>query len=229
VTQEINRCRLSLIATSDHLEEWGADGARFLQDALQGGDVAFLTLAQQKLDETTFLNLARPLVEVAQSMGVAVIVDGDTRVAGRIGADGLQLGQDIDALRDAIDRFAPKMMVGVANVRTRHNALSLGECEPDYVMFGKPGGDTHPQPHSKNLGLGEWWAAMVEIPGIVLGGTDIESVVDVAKCGTDFVALSNAIFAPESGGKTGKDAAARIAQANQLLENHAPLFETDEN
>ena len=187
-----------------------------------------MILAQQAMDETAFLSLARPFVQVAQEAGVAVILDGDTRVAGRLGVDGIQFGQDIDTLRDAIDRFTPKMMIGAANVRTRHNALVLGELEPDYLMFGKPGGDTHAEPHPKNLALGEWWASMVEIPGIVMGGTDIQGVIPIAQSGADFAALSSAIFAPDSSGNSGADAAQKVAETNKLLDEHAPQFEIDE-
>jgi len=142
--------------------------------------------------------------------------------------DGLQLGQDPVALRDAIDRFSPQMMVGAGNVKTRHNALVLGELQPDYLMFGKPGGDTRPEPHPKNLALGQWWSTIVEIPCIVLGGNTIDSVIVTAQSGSDFVALGSAIFAPNEDAKNDQNlrtAAQRVQAANQLLDEHAPPFE----
>ena len=165
-------------------------------------------------------------------MGVAAIIAGDPRVANRMGADGIQFGQDLDIIADAVDRFAPKIMIGAGNVRTRHNALVIGELQPDYVMFGKPGGDTHDDPHHKNLDLGEWWSAMIEIPCIVLGGKKLESVVTIAEKGVEFVALDAAIFAPDGdvmAGSAGVDAVTeRVRRANKLLDQHAPIFEDDE-
>jgi len=223
-----NRCRLVLVTTGEIVRTWSDSGAQIITSALSAGDVASIIFSQDKLDETEFLTLVRPLVEAAQSCGVAAIVAGDSRVAGRVGADGIQLGQDPDLLRDAVERFTPKQMVGVGNVRTRHNALVLGEIEPDYMMFGKTDGDTHDEPHPKNLNLGEWWASMVEIPGIVMGGRQIESVIGVAQTGVDFVALGTAIFAPDSNANNAQSAATRVKQANQVLDEHAPEFEDEE-
>lgn len=188
-------------------------------------DVASLILAPGKLDETAFQAGAAPLVAQAQQLGIAAIIADETRVAGRLNADGVQLGQDPNAIRDAVERYAPQMMVGAANVKSRHTALVIGELQPDYLMFGKPGGDTHEAVNPKNLDLGDWWSAMVEIPCIVLGGTSVESVVDVARCGADFVALEAAIFGPETDAINWQKSAEKMQQAHQLLEHHAPEFE----
>jgi len=121
-------------------------------------------------------------------------------------------------------------MVGAGNVKTRHNALVIGELQPDYVMFGKPGGDIRPEPHPKNLVLGQWWSSLVEIPCIVLGGTDLESAITVAETGAEFVALSSAIFAPQENSTLDsivnfEHVAAQIRKVNAMLDERAPQFE----
>lgn len=199
-----------------------------LTQVLKAGDVASVIFSAGDLDTDLFQSKVQGLVEVTQNCGVAAIIDCDSRVAGRVGADGLQLGQDADALKDAINKHGSKMMVATGNVKTRHNALVLGELEPAYVMFGKPGGDIRPDPHPKNIDLGQWWSAMVEIPCIVLGGTDLNSVVTVADTGADFVALETAIFTPEETATTKVDISQRINDANHLLDEHAPPFEVPE-
>lgn len=214
---------------------------------MRAGDVASLIFHAGSLDETAFQRAVEPLIPLAQEEQVASLICDHSRVAGRIGADGLQLGQDPDALREAIGKFAPRMMVGAGNVKTRHNALVLGQAEPDYLMFGKPGGDTRQQPHPRNLELGQWWASMVEIPCIVLGGNVLESIVEAAQTGAEFVALSDAIFAPqdaaietgtmdmaavdtrtrEAGAIDAETVAARVEEANRLLDAHAPRFDEE--
>ena len=218
-----NRCRLILIIEGNVLEEISAIQ---LSDTLAGGDVASVIFAPGSLDESTCQPLIEQLIVPVQSAGAAAIVADHTRTAGRIGADGIQLGQDPDALRDAVDKFTPKMMVGAANVKTRHTALVIGELQPDYLMFGKPGGDIRPEPHPKNLDLGGWWSSMVEIPCIVLGGSALDSVVDVANTGCEFVALSSAIFAPNEGAINIAGAADRVQRVNHLLDECAPQFGT---
>jgi thiamine-phosphate pyrophosphorylase len=98
----------------------------------------------------------------------------------------------------------------------RHRALQLGETNPDYLLFGKVGGDIKPEPHPKNLALGEWWAQFVEIPGMVMAGNSIESVVDVAATRVDFVLAGKAVFAPDV------DARNAVSRINALLDEFAP-------
>lgn len=204
-------------------------GAQDLSALLNAGDVASIVFYAHQLEETAFQRTISPLVEAAQTQGVAALVAGESRVAGRVGADGLHLGADIPTLADAMDKFAPGMIVGAGNVKTRHAALTIGEIKPDYVMFGKPGGDIRPEPHPKNLALGEWWSQMVEIPCIVLGGSNIDNVLDVASSGADFVALENAIFTPENGALNMREAENLLRRANEMLDQNAPRFEIVED
>ena len=222
-----NRCRLVLLLDGERALKISADQ---MSDILSAGDVASIVFSAGSVDDAEWQNAIDPLVKAAQAAGVAAIIAENSRIAGRVGADGMQLGQDPDAIREAIGKFSPKFMVGAANVKTRHTALVIGELQPDYVIFGKPGNDTRAEPHPKNIDLGAWWSAMVEIPCIVLGGNSIESALDVAKCGADFVALGTAIFAPQGSAKelNTVDAAARVRQTNELLDTHAPPFETSD-
>ena len=198
-------------------------------DLLAAGDVASIIFSPDQMDESVFQKLVEPLVNASQEGGIAAIIANYSRIAGRVKADGLQLGQDMTALKDAIDKLSPGMMVGAANVKTRHNALGIGELQPDYLMFGKPDGDIRAEPHPKNLALGQWWSEMVEIPCIVMGGSDLESIVDVAKSGAEFVALRHAIFGPKPDASEFSSAPDRVRNANQLLNEHAPRFETVED
>jgi thiamine-phosphate pyrophosphorylase len=153
---------------------------------------------------------------LAQENGVAVVIAGDSRVAGRVQADGIHLEVRKDELAETIDRLQGRMMVGAGGAKTRDDALELGEVRPDYLFFGRFGYDKTPEPHPRNLTLGRWWAEMIEIPCIVLGGSDVASVAAVAATGAEFVALSSAVF--------GNDAGAAVAAANAILDGSAPRF-----
>lgn len=211
-----NRCRLVLIAPDI------ADAkarAQILGDALRGGDVASVILPQYGLDDHSFQTHAEMLVPIIQKAGAAALVAGDTRVAGRAKADGLHVTGNAAELADAVEKFSPKLIVGGGNATDRHHALEMGEIRPDYVFFGKIDGDIKPEAHPKNVALGEWWASMIEIPCIVMGGTDPESALAVAASGAEFVALRLAVFAePEQ-------ASVIVAQVNALLDEKAPRFE----
>jgi len=207
-----NRCRIVLIApplaTAEHICA-----------AFEGGDVASLILPENGMDDATFQAFAEKIVPIAQGAGIAVIIAGDSRVAGRVHADGIHVEAGRQNLAETVERLQGKMMVGTGGAKTRDDALELGEERPDYMFFGRFGYDNKPEPHHRNLSLGEWWAEMIQIPCIVMAGSEIASVEAVAATGAEFVALSSAVFAD------GRDPRAAVAAANALLDETAPRFE----
>lgn len=211
-----DRCRLMLILPEG--EEIAARVA-LLEGALKGGDVASVILPQYGLDDGAFQKHAEALVPLIQNAGAAALVAGDTRVAGRVKADGVHVTGGLEDMAEAVEKFTPRLIVGGGNARDRHQALELGELRPDYMFFGRIGGDIKPEAHPKNLALGEWWASMVEIPCVVLGGTDPQSALDVAATGAEFVALASAVFADPA------QAPHVVAAVNALLDEKAPRFE----
>jgi thiamine-phosphate pyrophosphorylase len=207
-----NRCRIVLIAPP-------LVPAEHICAAFEGGDIASLILPDNGMDDASFQAFAERIVPIAQGAGIAVIIAGDSRIAGRVQADGIHVEAKPRELAETIERLAGKMMVGAGGAKTRDEALALGEERPDYLFFGRFGYDNKPEPHHRNLALGEWWAEMISIPCIVMGGSELASVETVAATGAEFVALSSAVFAD------GRDPAAAIAAANALLDETAPRFE----
>jgi thiamine-phosphate pyrophosphorylase len=211
-----NRCRIVLISPSGET----ADGfAARLTAAISGGDVASVILPAYGMDEASFQAFAERIVPIAQEAGIATIIAEDTRIAGRVKADGIHIDSGKAALAEAIANFQPKLAVGAGGAKTRDDALELGEERPDYIFFGRFGYDNTPEAHQRNLSLGGWWAEMIEIPVIVMAGSDLASVATVAATRADFVALSSAVFAE------GVDPKAAIARANAILDETAPTFE----
>jgi thiamine-phosphate pyrophosphorylase len=216
MTDVENRCRLVLILPQ---AEDGELLARKLEEALAGGDVATVIVPQHDLNDQQFQSFAERVVPMVQDAGGAVLIAGDSRIAGRAKADGLHMHGSRADLQEAIEKFTPKMIVGAGGAAERHTALEVGELQPDYIFFGKLDGDIKPEPHPKNLALGEWWASMVEIPCIVMGGNDVSSVAAVAETGAEFVALRNAVFDHPDG------PTAAVLAANRLLDEKAPRFD----
>lgn len=211
-----NRCRIVLISPAGE----SADGfAAKLDAAIAGGDIASIILPPNGMDEASYQAFAERIVPIAQAAGIAAIIVDDTRIAGRVKADGIHIDTGKAALAEAVERFQSEMAVGAGGVKSRDDALDLGEERPDYVFFGRFGYDNRPEAHQRNLSLGGWWAEMIEIPGIVMAGSDLASVETVAATGIDFVALSSAVFAD------GVDPRDAVARANAILDASAPSVE----
>lgn len=209
------QARLVLIAPE------GIDGEAFasrLKAALSGGDVASVILPQYGLDEVAFQRMAEAATPVAQAAGAAVIVAGDSRIAGRVGADGMHV-EGMTALSEAIEKHQARIAIGTGGVKTRDDALNVGELRPDYMFFGRFGYDNKPEAHPRNLALATWWADMIEIPCIVMAGSAIGSVEEAARTGAEFVALSRAVFDAEKPDEV-------IREANAILAAQALPTET---
>ena len=209
------RCRLMLFVPP--LD----DAQHLLGEALAGGDVASVVLCAGDMDEAAFQRHCSALVPLVQQASCAALIAGDSRVMGRTQADGIYIEGPGNDFRDQVARFSPERIVGFGDVRNRHRALELGEANPDFLLFGRSDGDIKPEPHPKNLALAEWWAQMVEIPCVVMAGSAIESVVECAATGAEFVAASLAVFSHVDGPR------AAVAKANGLLEEYAPVFDAD--
>lgn len=211
-----NRCRLVLVAPES---DEPAGLAAMLAQALEGGDVASVILPQRGLDERRFQEFCNAAIPVIQAAGAAALIAGDSRVAGRVKADGLFIEGGAEELREAMEGHSPAMIVGGGNANERHDALILGEIQPDFIFFGRLDGDTKAEPHPKNIEMGEWWASMVDIPCIVMGGTDASHALDMAEAGVEFIAFDKAVFAAE------KSPSDMVAAINGDLDEKAPRFE----
>jgi thiamine-phosphate pyrophosphorylase len=203
------RCRLCLV-TSPDMDV--ATSARLLSDALSGGDVASLIIAADRGDPARLQRAAEALVPIAQARGVAAIVHNDTRVVGRTQADGVHVDTGLDDLEAAIAALHPGRIVGAGGLTSRHDAMLVGELEPDYLFFGRLDGDTGDGIFAKAFDLAEWWSSVAVIPAIVMGGRALASVSQAAAAGIEFVALSRAIWDdPRGPARAVADACQRLA------------------
>jgi len=210
-----NRCRLILTLSSID------DAVSSMEQALGAGDVACVIVGANEMGEREFLEHCKALISVARPHDVAVIIAGDSQVAGRAEADGHLIENGLDALKDAVARFSPQKIVGYGGVRERHRALEAGEFNPDFMFFGALDKDIRAEPHKKNLKLANWWAQMIEIPCAVMGGNSLESVIEVALSGAEFVVLGKAVFHHESG------AGEAVIKANEYLDKFGPKFDEE--
>lgn len=211
----LNRCRLVLVAPAGLGD---GDFPLKLGAALGAGDVASVIFPQGDLSDREFQARVEPLVRLAQARDAAAVLAADKSLAFRLGADGVHVEGGPADLREAVERAEGKIAVGGGGAKTRDEALSLGEARPDYLFFGRFSYDEKPDPHPRNLSLAAWWAEMIDIPAIVLAGSEVASVGPVAATGVEFAALSAAAFAP------GRDPAKTVAEANRILDETAPRW-----
>jgi thiamine-phosphate pyrophosphorylase len=209
------RCRLCLVTPPAY--DAKLLPAR-LADALAGGDVASL-IVTPPADPGDFEDTAAALARIAVERNVAALVLNDTRIAATVQADGVHFERGTRPLDDAVAaQRKNRRIVGIGNLRTRHEALEAGELAPDYLFFGRLDGDFDAGIFPRSLELAEWWSAVTVIPAIVMGGRAIASVAEAAAAGIAFVALSAAVWQHPAGpARAVAEAAVLLASAEETV------------
>jgi thiamine-phosphate pyrophosphorylase len=222
------RCRLCLVTpaaagvTSTSTLEIGS----LVAAALSGGDVAAIIVTGDPGHPDDLPALAGRVVPIAAEHGVATLLHNDTRVAGRVRADGVHLDGRPETVAAAVAAVRGNHrhetsrgsgvvsgpgIVGAGGIRSRHDAMLLAEADPDYLFFGLLDGDRDPWIFRRALELAAWWAEVAVIPAMVMGGRSIASVDQAADAGVEFVALRHAVWDDSRG------PAAAVADANLRL------------
>ena len=165
--------------------------------ALSAGDVAAVLIATGG-SERELGSFAGRLVPIIQAAGAAALILDDTRIAGHVKADGVQIGSGYGDLCIASDSYRGKRILGAGNLTSRHTAMEAGQIA-DYVFFGRPHGDTHYAAHPKALELTEWWSELMEVPAVVMAGRSLESIGEAAATGAAFVAVNEAVWSHPAG------------------------------
>jgi len=207
----VNRCRLMLVANAAMVSP------ELVLQSIKGGDVASIILWAGDAAEYAFVEFCEALVAPLQGHNIAVLIADNTQAFGRTKADGYFSSRPKPEFGDDIARFSPHNIVGCGSIKNRHQALQIGELKPDFLMFGKLNGDIKPEPHHKNIALAEWWSEFVEIPCILMGGTDIEHTKQCAETRCDFVSFGRAVFENE-----GRDPMSAVRIINEMLDQYAP-------
>lgn len=196
-------CRLYLI-TPPALPNPARFAAEDLARALDAGDVAALQIRLKGAPDEAILRAAGAILPVAQSRGVAVLMNDRMDLAKRAGCDGVHLGQgdgDPVAARKLLGKEA---MIGVTCHASRHLAMEAGEAGADYVAFGAffPT-DTKETVHKAEPELLQWWSEMFEIPCVAIGGITAANCAPLVRAGADFLAVVGAVWNHAEGPEAG--------------------------
>jgi thiamine-phosphate pyrophosphorylase len=210
------RSRLYLI-TPPAIED-GAAFSRMLETALDAGDVACLQIrlkdrAGQPAPDAHIRAIARGVLPLAQSRGVAVLINDRPDLAADLGADGTHVGQSDMSMKEARRLLGPEGIIGVTCHDSRHLALEAGEAGADYVAFGAFFPTPTKDPSARaDPELLTWWQEMVELPCVAIGGIKPDNAEGLIAAGADFLAVSAGVWSWPAG------PASAVAAFNRLFE-----------
>jgi thiamine-phosphate pyrophosphorylase len=188
----VTRCRLYLI-TPPKLEP--KLFAEALKRALQGGDVASVQLRLKDASDEDILRAGDILQPVTQRAGAAFILNDRPDLASKLGADGVHVGQEDASYADARAAIGANRIVGVTCHDSRHLAIEAAEAGADYVAFGAffPTGTKDAKTRAEPELL-RWWADVMVVPCVAIGGITVENCAPLIEAGADFLAVASGVW-----------------------------------
>ena len=194
----LSPCRLYLI-TPPRLDDLAAFG-HTLAHALDAGDVAALQIRLKDVGDDILAAATDVILPIAQSRGVAVIMNDRPDLAAKLGCDGVHIGQTDGTLAEARRVVGAERMVGVTCHDSLHLGMEAAEGGADYVAFGAfyPT-TTKDAPTRADLDLLRGWQADMLTPCVAIGGITVENVREIARAGADFAAVSAGVWAYADG------------------------------
>jgi len=166
-----------------------------LKAALEPGVASAFQIRVKDVEEHELARLAEPLQRICADADVAFIVNDSMKLAKRLGADGVHLGQSDGDIREARALLGPGAQIGRTCHDSRHLAMQAGEDGADYVAFGAfYETTTKPSNYRPKPPILSWWATLFEIPCVAIGGITPENAEPLITAGADFIAVCQAVW-----------------------------------
>jgi len=169
-----------------------------LEAALDAGGIAAFQLRLPGASDDQLRRTIDTLRPTVQSRGTAFLVDGRPDLAAEMGCDGVHLG----AIEDYAEarRLVGNGMIGMSCGGSRHLGIEAAEAGVDYVSFGVffPSA-TKPEAEIADPDILAWWAELMEIPCVGVGGITVENCRPLIATGVDFLAVSAGIWSHPQG------------------------------
>jgi thiamine-phosphate pyrophosphorylase len=184
--------------------------------ALDAGDVAAVQLRLKDADDATWHRAIDTLRPIAQSRGVAFLLNDRADLVAGSGCDGVHVGQEDMPARDARRLIGREAMLGVTCHESRDLAMQAGDDGADYVAFGA----FFPSATKQVSRLADpeilaWWSDLMELPCCAIGGITAENCAPLVQAGADFLAVVGAVWSHPDGPAAGvraMNAAILVAQ-----------------
>jgi thiamine-phosphate pyrophosphorylase len=191
-------CRLYLI-TPPRLDDLPAF-ARVLAEALDAGDVAALQVRLKDVPDAAIAAAVGELMPIAQSRGVALILNDRPDLAARLGCDGVHIGQDDGPCAEARRIVGPQAMIGVTCHDSRHLAMEAAEAGADYVAFGAFFDTaTKEAKFRADPEVLTVWQETMTTPCVAIGGITAANCRPLVAAGADFLAVSAGVWGHADG------------------------------
>lgn len=172
------------------------EALRARAEAVLRGGARLLQYRDKSADTPRREREARILLDICERHGALLIINDDVRLAGRIGAHGVHLGQQDMPLPEARAMLGREAVIGITCHGRLDLALAAQSAGADYVAFGAVyPSPTKPDAVRAPLHLFTEARAQLSIPICAIGGIEADNAAAVIAAGADMVAVVSGVFA----------------------------------
>lgn len=166
-----------------------------LKAALEAGPVAALQIRLKQASDDQIKAAVKALQPVCHAHDVAVILNDRPDLAIKFGCDGVHVGQEDAPYDEARRIMGPNRSVGVTCHDSRHLAMEAAEAGADYVAFGAFFPTATKEAKTKaDIDLIAWWAELMTVPCVAIGGITVDNCRPLIEAGADFLAVSGGVW-----------------------------------
>lgn len=179
------------LVTAEHLQ--GSPLYQVVSSALLGG-VGLVQYRAKMRDPCVKREEAERLLSLCRDHDVPFIINDDIELAMAIGADGVHLGQNDGAIREARRRTGDGMLLGASCYADLSRAIAAEADGADYVAFGAcyPSSSKPAAPPAP-LSLFREAKASLSLPLVAIGGLRADNAAPLVLAGADCLAVIEAI------------------------------------
>ena len=183
-----------------------------VEQALLGG-ASVIQYRDKNATEIELVKRAQSLASCCKAHQRPLIINDRVDICKRVGADGVHLGQEDNAVKSARDLLGSTAIIG----STCHNSIDLAEQAKldgaTYVAFGRFF-NSHSKQHAPpaDLSILKIAEQKIQLPKVAIGGINLDNGQSVLDHGADMIAVIHALFASND--------ITKEAAAFQTLFNH---------
>lgn len=165
------------------------DDIQHVIDVIGAVDTAAFLISAGCIDHND-PEILKKLVEKVQSQNIAVIISDDVATMNILLADGVQIGSETEHFKSVRDALGEHFIIGAYIGSSRHDAMSFGEQNADYVAFGPDDNEDGAKTNQEIIDLVIWWQDVAQIPAIAyLNAAENVDDINFINAYPDFVAL----------------------------------------
>jgi len=165
-----------------------------LEKVLSSKQVSFFQLRLKSKPKNLIIKIAKKILKITKKHKVKLIINDDSKLAKKVGADGCHIGQ-LDNTVVSARKDVKKNIIGVTCHNSRKLALKASKDKADYLAFGSFfKSSLKPNAKKADLKILFWAKKNIKKPIVVIGGITDKNYKKLIKAGANYIAISTFIW-----------------------------------